>query len=91
MSELTNKDKAYIRLKCLNLVIENGSKLDCREPLEKSEVYYNYIVGEKKVVANKPAKKKVKSKPSTKNNGTVKDIEPVSTPFEDSGRKKVLI
>ena len=49
-------DKESIRLKCLELVMYNGSEMDRRHPLEKSEELYEWVTKERK-----PERKKVSS------------------------------
>jgi len=93
MSELTPKDKAYIRLKCLSLVVDAGSRIDCKDPAAKAQEYYCYITGEKPVYEKVITPKKKPGRPPKKKE---KDTSPVTkihenVPFAESGRQRVIL
>ena len=91
---LSEKDKTYIRLKCLMMVVENGSRSDAGKPQQKAEEYYNFIIG------RKPATKTItESKPANVQTpqeivGSVpeqnEDTSVISV-FGNSDRKQVMI
>lgn len=93
---LTEKEKAYLRLSCIKMVVENGSRIDIKDPCGKAKEYYEFIVGK----SFEPTKDKetvkvdtatVEPEPEPEKKKEEKVIEPTQHPFGDSGRKKVLL
>ena len=93
---LSDKDKAYMRLKCISMVVEGGSRMDAMAPQVKAEEYYNFIIG--KCTAEKDEKVVIEiEKPKEPISETINDVhvqKPVSnqaSPFGESGRPQVFI
>ena len=95
--KISERDKAFIRLKCVELILANGNRLDANKNLlERSDEYFQYITGRKKAVPTvKPTPiVQVKETPIAPPEDTASqsaDKNPDSNPFGDSGRQKVLI
>jgi len=94
MSELTPKDKAYIRLKCITSVIEAGSRIDANNATNKADEYYRYIIGEKPHKEEKPIEKKRGRPPKvkeTKQDTVIKSVPLENSPFGKSEREQVML
>jgi hypothetical protein len=107
MLSLTDREKAELRVKCLSLVLDNGSRIDANNPKDKAEEYYSFIINDN--CPKKESAKKVESagkqvQKTYPPKGYLNKIEydlPVETtelkeeeipvPFPDSGRKKVIL
>ena len=42
--QMTAKEKAYIRLKCLSMVVEHGNNINRSSPSEKANEYYEFVM-----------------------------------------------
>ena len=83
---LSPREKAYIRLKCLTLVVESGSRVDLANPQNKAKEYFDFVLGKRKVSVQKVTElRPVVKEPKQE---TVIS-QPV--PFSEGGREKVLI
>ena len=89
--EISDIVKANIRLKCLSMVVEAGSRIDATSPEEKAQQYYDFIVCNsiKKIVSDK--KNTVKRKPGRPNKVKQMVQQPVVNPFGDKGRPVEII
>ena len=88
---LTDKDKAYMRMKCLSLVVENGSRIDSKSPQDRAEEYYNFVIN------NMTKVQEIKEAVDTVVDAVAREIheaeqvDVTQTPFGESGRKQVLL
>lgn len=96
-SGITDAMIMQIRLKCLLAVVEGGSAMDARSPVEKAQAYFDWIMKVEpmkieKIENTKENKKEVEaiSKPQEPSKETVKEI-PANNPFSDTGRKQVML
>jgi hypothetical protein len=94
--KLTDKEAADMRFKCIELVINNGSKLDARSPFEKAETFFSFIMGEVIETAKEVSDKDIEAPvvPVAQAETVMPKVQSASiekNPFTDSGRPKVLI
>jgi len=95
-SNLSPKERAMIRLQCLKLVIEGGSRIDSNKPEEKAQQYYDFIMDGQTSnikVVNVKQQVQINKEPSkdTPKNPLAQPIAPTAHPFGESGRKQVLL
>jgi len=93
---ISDSEKVYLRLDCLTLVMNNGSKLDAKSPQDKAEELYNFVMGNvpitplyhNDVIVVEARGQEIE---------TPKDIPATviqstgSIPFTDTGRKREII
>lgn len=93
---LNKRDKAFMRLKCLELVIASGSHIDIHTPCTKAAQYFDFVTGRKfynehfKKTEEKQSEETAKEEPA-KEAPAKKSEEEVKSPFGDSGRKTVSL
>ena len=92
MSDVTFRDKAFLRMQCLTLVLENGSRIDANNPMAKADEYFQFILDGKKgsIVEKKDTVKRKKPGPKPKQKVEKEDVS-ISSPFGSNGRQAVLI
>lgn len=97
-STISERDKVYLRLKCLLAVVERGSNITATSPQAKAEEYYSWIMGSNGKAAAKPVPVQKLYEPEVVVSppGTPKRPEETVTPladspFKDNGHPQVAI
>ena len=89
---MIDKERAELRLKCIQLVIEAGSRVQIIDPFERAEQYYEFISGVAKPAPKlKTTKKQVAKKQVVKEEVQPETAQPEKNPFGDSGRQQVML